>query len=302
MLGNRNAIMILGLVVGLAWGKGAIWTEPLTLPALAAVMTVATMGMDTRYLRSFRGLVVPALTGILMNYLILTGIILVLNRYLISNKDLWSGFVIIAAVPPAVAIIPFTFFLRGDGVFSLLGTFACYLAALVIMPVMAVIFFGSYVVSPLKLLLIMAELIFLPLIAGRFLVRIGLEARLDPLKGPVTNWCFGLVTYTIIGLNREMFLFRPLSLVPTALIVFASTFVLGSVIEFAGKRLRLRPEMVTSLVLLGTLKNYGIAGGLALALFSKETSTPATVSSVFMIVYIIWLEWKQHRSSMQERP
>jgi BASS family bile acid:Na+ symporter len=53
------------------------------------------------------------------------------------------------------------------------------------------------------------------------------------------------------------------------------------------------PEKVlTSLVLLGTLKNYGLAGGLALALFSKNTSVPATVSAVFMIVYIIRLELK----------
>ena len=50
---------------------------------------------------------------------------------------------------------------------------------------------------------------------------------------------------------------------------------------------------LTSLVLLGTLKNYGIAGGLALTLFSQETALPATVSSVFMIVYIIWLNFKK---------
>ena len=56
---------------------------------------------------------------------------------------------------------------------------------------------------------------------------------------------------------------------------------------------------VTSLVLLGTLKNYGIAGGLALALFSKEAASPSTVSSVFMIIYIIWLEWKLHRGKVR---
>jgi hypothetical protein len=52
------------------------------------------------------------------------------------------------------------------------------------------------------------------------------------------------------------------------------------------------PKTLVSL-LLGTLKNYGLAGGLALTLFSKETSVPATVSSVFMIVYIVWLEFKR---------
>jgi hypothetical protein len=35
---------------------------------------------------------------------------------------------------------------------------------------------------------------------------------------------------------------------------------------------------------------------MALALFSGKTSVPATVSSVFMIVYIIWLELKKRRT------
>jgi BASS family bile acid:Na+ symporter len=61
--------------------------------------------------------------------------------------------------------------------------------------------------------------------------------------------------------------------------------------------MRIDRATLTSLVLLGTLKNYGIAGGLALALFSKKTAIPATVSSVFMIVYIIWLDFQKRRIS-----
>jgi len=65
------------------------------------------------------------------------------------------------------------------------------------------------------------------------------------------------------------------------------------VIEGMGKVTHVLPKTLVSLLLLGTLKNYGLAGGLALTLFSKETSVPATVSSVFMIVYIVWLEFKR---------
>jgi BASS family bile acid:Na+ symporter len=41
------------------------------------------------------------------------------------------------------------------------------------------------------------------------------------------------------------------------------------------------------------MKNYGLAGGLALTLFSTQTSVPAAVSTVFMIIYIIWLNVKR---------
>jgi bile acid:Na+ symporter, BASS family len=146
----------------------------------------------------------------------------------------------------------------------------------------------------------MTELIFLPLAAGSLLHWTGIDRKFDYMKGPVTNWGFSLIMHTIVGLNREMFLHEPLSLLPTALIVVTSTFLLGWLIEIVCKRIFRIPEgTVTSLVLLGTLKNYGIAGGLALALFNKEVASPSTVSSIFMIVYIIWLEWKLHRGKVR---
>ena len=36
-----------------------------------------------------------------------------------------------------------------------------------------------------------------------------------------------------------------------------------------------------------------LGGGIALGLFGKQTALPATVSTVFMIVYIIWLSVKK---------
>jgi BASS family bile acid:Na+ symporter len=299
---NRNVILILGVVVGLAWGEGAIWTEPLILPVLALVMTIATMGIDSSSLRSVRGILGPACIGIVMNYLLLSGVIILLSRYLITDNDLRTGFILIAAVPPAVAVIPFSFLLRGNSTFSLLGTLGGYLGALVLMPLIAIAFFGTSFISPLRLIIVMSELILLPLAAGRVLHWFGIGSRFDSIKGPITNWSFSLITYTIVGLNREMFLHDPLALVPTALIVIASTFMLGWLIETVCKRiLRIPAETVTSLVLLGTLKNYGIAGGLALTLFGREVASPSTVSSIFMIMYIIWLEWELHMKPVNRK-
>ena len=45
LLRSRNAILTLALLTGLVWGKGARWTEPVTLPALAVVMTLSTLGL-----------------------------------------------------------------------------------------------------------------------------------------------------------------------------------------------------------------------------------------------------------------
>lgn len=296
LLRSRNAILTLALLIGLVWGKGARWTEPVTLPALAVVMTLSTIGLSGSVFRSYRSLLAPAMIGIAMNYLVLGIVLLALNAVLIHDEALRMGFILIAAVPPAVAVIPFTFFLRGDETLSLIGTTGAYLGALIIMPVSALLFLGPGFVDPTRLAVIMLELILLPVIVSRLLLRIGVASRLDSIRGAMTNWSFFLLTYTIVGLNRDLILGQPLSLLPVVVIASASTFLLGWGIEKVGGLLHIPQKVLTSLVLLGTLKNYGLAGGLALALFSKKTSVPATVSAVFMIIYIIWLELKLKRN------
>ncbi len=301
LLRNRNFVLLVSLLLGLLWGEGARWMENLALPALALVMTLSTLGVSGSEFRSPRSLLVPAFGGLGMNYVVLGGFILGLNALVIRDDALQSGFVIIAAVPAAVAVIPFTGFLNGNSVFSLIGSIGCYLGALIIMPAVALGFLGTSFVEPLKLTIIMVELIIVPLILSRILLWTGMATWIEPVKGAITNWSFFLVSYTIVGLNRAVFLDHPLSLVPVALIALASTFFLGFVIEKLGGLFRVDPRTLTSLVLLGTLKNYGLAGGLALALFSNRTAVPATVSVIFMIVYIVWLGFKRRstRSDVQ---
>ncbi len=289
LLRNRDFILILGLVLGLLWGKGAHWTSPLTLPALAVAMTLSVMGIPGTIFRSPRSLAGPALSGVVMTYAVLSGLILGMSFLFIREKNLWNGFVLVAAVPPGVAVIPFTYFLNGNSFFSLVGTMGAYLGALIITPLIALWFLGTVSIDPVRIFVIMMELILLPLIVSQILVRTGASKRIEPFKGMVTNWSFFVVTYTIVGLNRQVFIDRPLSLLPVAVIAIVSTFLLGWVIKGIGKVFRIQPGTVTSLILLGTIKNYGLAGGLSLALFSSDTAVPATVSTIFMTVYIIWL-------------
>jgi bile acid:Na+ symporter, BASS family len=292
---NRNAILPLALLLGLLWGEPARWTASLTVPALAVVMTLSTLGVDGSVFRSFRTLFSGAVAGIAMNYFVLGGVILLLSRLFIRDEAIRIGFVLIAAVPPAVAVIPFTVFLKGDRTFSLFGMVGAYLSGLVLAPLIVMNFLGTGSFSPLRLILIMVELVLLPLCAARFLLWSGAASFIDPFKGAITNWSFFVLTYSIVGLNRETLIGRPLFLLPVVGIALASTFLLGWLIEIASRRLGFDSEKTVSLVLLGTLKNYGTAGALALALYSEHTAVPATVSTVFMTVYIIWLQIRNRR-------
>ncbi|MGD0236605.1 MAG: hypothetical protein ABSC55_18955 [Syntrophorhabdales bacterium] len=293
LLCDRNVIMLLGLVVGLTWGGAASWTEPLTLPGLALVMTLSTMGISGNLFRPIGNVVNPALAGIGMSYAVFAGVTLALNLLFVRDPALRTGFVLLAAVPPAVAVIPFTLFLKGNAAFSLIGTIGAYLGGLVIMPLITICFIGADFLNPFKVILVLAELIVVPLIASRILMWAGLDRRLEPVRGSIINWTFFVFNYTVVGLNRDVFLHRPLSLLPLVLIAFVSMFLLGWAIEKASDLMKIDPEIRASLVLLGTLKNYGIAGGVALALFNKEATMPSTVSAIVMILYIVWLQYRQ---------
>ena len=292
LLRNRDFIMLLALVLGVFLGHGAVWTRPFVLPVLALVMTLSTMAVSSQIFRSPRSLLVPALVGNLMSYLVLTGMLLGIAGLLIEDTSLWKGFVILAAVPPAIAVIPFSEFLKGNHSYALIGTMGAYLGGLILMPLIALLFIGTSFIDPLKILVVMIELIVIPLVLSRILLWTRADRWIEGIKGTLTNWSFFVVTYTIVGLNRDLILNDPLSLLPVAVIAVASTFLLGYLVELAGKVLKIDPKITITLVLLGTLKNYGLAGGVALMIFDKQTAVPATVSTIFMIVYIAWLSVK----------
>lgn len=289
---NRNFILFMALMLGLLLPKGTRWTEHLTLPALAIVMSLSTMGVSGGLFRSLRSLIIPAILGILMSYVVLAGFILGMSAIIINEEDIWKGFIVLAIVPPAVAVIPFTEFLKGNSTYSLVGIIGAYLGALIIMPLIVFGVLGSSSFDLGRLSIITILLIIAPLVISRLLLWKGIDEQLESIKGTITNWCFFVVSYTIVGLNQDVFIRQPLSLVPVAAIAIASTFFLGLVIECVGKLFRIDPKITTSLVLLGTIKNYGLAGGIALALFSKQTALPATVSTIFMFVYVIWLGFR----------
>ena len=265
------------------------------MPALALVMMLATINVPNDYFLNPRAILKPSLAGILMTYVILSGAILLVSALLIHDKNLWIGFVLIAAVPPAVAVIPFTAILEGNVSATLSGTVASYLTALLIMPLMFWIFIGTGFDDPYKLVRIMLLLIVLPLVLSRMIIYFNWQDRFAPVRGLLTDWGFFIVLYSIIGVNRDLIFSQPLSILPVAGVVFATTFVLGWAIQKTCVLFKVDKKNIISLILQGTLKNQGIAGGLAIALFEKEVALPSAVYSIFMILYIMWLDWRKSK-------
>lgn len=292
-LHNRNVIFLLALTLGLAAPYATPVTRHLLLPALAVAMTLSCLEIGGNLFQKPRTLLLPALLGIVMSYIILGNLLIGLSALLIRDEDLWTGFVLLAAAPPAIAVIPFSTFLKGSRPLSLIGTVGAYLGALAVMPLIAMGLLNVETFNPYRLIVIILELIVLPLALSRLLLQKGWKERLDPQRGLVTNWCFFVALYTLVGLNRTLILGETAVLLPVLAVCFSSMFLLGFLIDWITSLLHLPRETRTSLVLLGTLKNQGVSGGIALTLFNQEAALPSAVSTITMIAFILWLDLKQ---------
>jgi len=290
---NRNFILVLAIVLGLVIGEPvATKTEPLVLPFLALVMTLSAANVTSREFTSLKEMPRAISLSLLLNYAVMGGITLLLAWWLISDKDLWAGFVVLATVPPAVAVLPFSHLLGGNTLFSLIGLTSAYLAALIIMPAVMALFLGTGFFDPVKLLTILGELIFIPIILSRVLLVTGLMKRIAPWRGTIVNWSFFVTLFTIVGLNRQAFFGDFATLIRIGVIAVAVSFVLGYIITLVTRALNVNREMSISLVLMGSLKNYGLASGILLTLFGERAAIPASICTVFGILHLVWLGFR----------
>lgn len=280
---------MLAMVLALTFGLDTRWTETLLMPALGLNMTLSVLDISNQDLASMRRTPRPVLLSLLFNYVVLGGGMLLMARWLIKDTQIWGGFVTLAAMPPGVAAVPFSYMLGGNTVFSLLGTAGLYLASLGITPALMILLLGSDFVNPLRLLTILAQLIVVPLAVSRLLIYKGLFERIKRWRDTVVTWSYFLVIYVVIGVNREVFFAHHDILFEVVVIAFTLTFGLAHIIDFAARKMNVERPTAISWVMVATLKNAGLASAVAIAFLGEKAAFPAGVISPFGILQFLWL-------------
>lgn len=298
LLQNRNVIFILAILIGLLTDHLTSWTEPLILPVLGLIMTLSVLNVPNDAFRSPKAMIAPAWIGICMTYPLLGSVIISLSFFMIHDPALRAGYVLIAASPPAIAVVPFTIMLKGNESFTLFGIMGAYLIALLILPLVVFLFLDIQDISLLSLVKAAGGLVLLPILISRLILWRGWHKPIEPIRGIVTDWSFFIVIYTIISVNRRIILESPKVIMIVAVVAFLSVFVLGYLVEKVGTKFHVDRKTLTSLMLLGTLKNYGLAGGIALTFFNRESALPAAVCSVFLVLNIIWLDYRRKKRNL----
>jgi BASS family bile acid:Na+ symporter len=292
ILRNRNAILILAVVGGLLVGDWAHKLKDLTIYFLILVMTFSMTHIRSSSLSNMRSMLRPMLMGALLNYVVFGGILILLARLFVSDRDIYYGLVVIATTPPGVAIIPFSYILKGNIEYAIKGVLGAFLAAVFISPFVINWLTGNETVESMDLFVLLLKTIALPLFLSRFLLYESLFHYIEKMRGRIVDWGFALLIFIAVGLNRHVFFGDPLILGQVSLVLFLALFVVGELFGYIGGRLFSSQELLISQKLLLTVKSSGFSVVTALSLFGQKAAIPTAILAVFVLLYLLYLAMK----------
>jgi BASS family bile acid:Na+ symporter len=280
VLESYSAMMVLGLVLGLLLGGFPVLTKEVSMASLALLMTLSLTNVrfaETRG-REHRK---DALLALALNYGLLTAVILACGS--LFSEKLWWGWVLMAAAPSAISIVPFTTVLGGRTSKALFATAVNYLAALGLMPLMTLLLIGS-AVSVTSLITSLALLIALPMGLSRLVMRVKLEKRTTTIA---MNLSFAVLIFAVAGSNRDAFFGDPLMVAAISAVCLIRTFGTGLGTELVLRKAGVPREERVSSMLFASYKNLGLTATIAIALFDPMVAVPATICILFEVVWIV---------------
>lgn len=287
-----NLLFIAAIGLGIFLPQAASWARYLVLPALAVTLTMTLLRFPGGFFKEPRSLVSGAIWGNLMNYLILGNLIILGSIFLIRDEKFWIGLVMIAAVPPAVVILPLGEKLKADKMMTLAGFAGTYVGALVLTPLIGVAFLKFIPIHYDKLIVLAIALIALPLLLSRVIVDRNWDRWIETHEGSIADVCFFVVFYALAANNARLIRQWPVDIVLILFIALATVFIVTLALVLIGRHYKIPAATLSSLLLLGTMKNYGLAGGIALYIFGNEAAVPALIFSIFMFLNCIWLKFR----------
>lgn len=275
------------MLLGLAIPGPARYMEWLIIPALLMMMSFSLREVDLTAKGDMRG----ALVSFALNYGLLSGLIILLS-YSLEDEALRYGFIVMAAVPPAIAVLPFSRLLQGDILLSLYSEAVSYLASLVLMPGIIFLFTSKTGVSLGYVIEIALLMILLPVVASRYLRRLKVDSVL-----PI-NLGFFVVNYTVIGLNSSAIYGDFGDITAVALIALARTFGIGIAVYLISIVLAVSPPRRISYTLFSSYKNLGLAAAVSLVLFGPEAAIPSAVCILAETGFYILLAFARNHANL----
>ncbi|MFO8055493.1 MAG: hypothetical protein R6U19_10075 [Bacteroidales bacterium] len=291
IINHRDFVLSLAIVSGLILGETTMFLSEISIYALAVVMVAAISSFTFKSWIPVKNVLVPIGWSALLNYLFFGLLVVGISRLFFPGEEnfmLWVGFVLIAAAPPGPSIIPFSSLLKGDVNFAVTGVFGLHLLAMVLAPLILLLFLGRSIIEPMAVFLILVKLIVAPLLVSRFLRHPKALPFVERTRGYIIKWGFFIVITPIVGMSRDVIFAEPSILLLTALVFFVSMFVSAFVYGKIMKYYNVPVPVIVSSTFLLVIKSSAFSAVVALEFFDDElVALPSAVLSVFVTLFII---------------
>ncbi|MEM4397556.1 MAG: hypothetical protein QW757_02945 [Candidatus Woesearchaeota archaeon] len=282
--GNTSFLLTLSLIFAIIYPNFAFYFEPYLMPLLILLMLFSLLDVEFKKefflnLKNIRDIFIINF----LTYFVFGFFIFLLSYFFISDIDFRNGFLLMAIVPCAISIIPYTRILKGNVLLSTISLYFNYFISLFLTPFLIWFFFKEQI-SLFPLLRTIFLLVFIPLILSRILEHIDKKyfkyffISNDKI---IINFLFFIMVYSFIGLNiKNISAFENIKEI--VFLLFFKTLFLGLILFFIfNKFKKISEEEKISYILFANFKNIGYAIVLALTLFNKETALPSVLALFF---------------------
>jgi BASS family bile acid:Na+ symporter len=256
---------------------------------LIIIMYLSTTEFGMKELRELKSYAKHVFASVFLNYVCLSAVIISSSWLLLGDHpDLYNGFVVMAAMPVAVAVVPLTRLMGGALKVSLVASCLIYVLALAVAPVMVLLFAGGNV-DIWKIVEALVMLIILPLFASRLLRYLDIDRKMGIAKDIVINMNFFFIIFIVVGLNVAAFSMDMAVLSLVLLVCLLRTFISGVIWALICRMLKLSRENGVPMILFGSFKNLGLTAVIALVLFGDSAAVPAAVCFAFEFMSYVGL-------------
>ncbi len=203
--------------------------------------------------------------------------------FIAEHPDIWKGWVVLAAVPSAGSVVTMTFYFRGNLTACVMSTAVIYLIALVLTPLITLIFIGE-AVDPLEIFKYVLLFVAIPILLTFPIRKIGVN-RITKLI--IVNLMIFLLVVLSLGQNRDYVLSEPTMVLFVALACIVRIFGVGFIMMYLMRRMGTNREDGVVYLPMAVWKNSGLATTLCFILMADASGAviPCVIS---LIIELIW--------------
>lgn len=277
-------MVALGIALGLLTGGLPRFGSEISTIALFVAMTFSLQQISIRRTIKQASKRIM-LISFVVHFVFLSGIILLFGSFFPS--PLWESFVVMAAIPPAVAVIPITKILRGNLQQTIVSLSFLYLVALGLTPILLFVFLGEQVAF-WNMVKTVIQFIVFPLLLSRLLRKLPLSSTQNTV---IVNLCFFVVMFAIVGLNRMALIQDIWLLLILTGVIMIRTIGTALVVFGIGEKRNMDRGISIPLALFASFKNDGLGLLIASTILPPLASVPFIIAIIFDMMIAGSLEY-----------